>query len=237
MRPLTRRGFMLVEMLLGLVLLAMVASAVVVVVRGVGAIAARSTTALLADRARVSLQVFVQQELRDAMNSDVTPLSSTRVALSRPIGEAMPCADSAGVVLIADAAWTGTRAPEGARDEVLLLVDPVAETWVRMPIDSVGRERCPIDNAPAMRLDIAAHFGTAIVVRVIEPVELSAYRSGAADWFGLTPTSRSSSVQPFAGPLLPGTARFAWFTDHLDVLVPPLGGTATTVVTPLGPSP
>ena len=42
----------------------------------------------------------------------------------------------------------------------------------------------------------------------MEPVELSAYRSGAADWFGLTPASRLSAVQPFAGPLVPGTTRW-----------------------------
>ena len=232
MRALSRGGFMLVELLLGLVALGIFAATLVVIVRGAARTAARAAQFLLADRALLSLRTFAQQELRDATSSDVAVLSPMRLALSRPIGEATVCLDSGGAVLLADAAWTGTRVPESGRDDAWLLVDVVAGTWQRLPIDSVSRDRCPLDGAPATRLALAPHVGAAAMVRVVEPVELSAYRSGAADWFGLTPASRASAVQPFAGPLVTAAARFAWAPDHLDITVPPRGAPATTVPIP-----
>jgi prepilin-type N-terminal cleavage/methylation domain-containing protein len=234
MRALSRHGFTLIELLLGLVLLGIFAGTLVVVVRGAARTAARATQSLLADRALLSLRTFAQQELGDAMSADVTVLAPTRLALSRPIGEAPVCADSGGAILLPDAAWTGTRAPEGGRDDVWLLVDVVAGSWQRLPIDSVSRGRCPLDGAPATRLALAPHAGVAAAARVVEPVELSAYRSGAADWFGLTPASHVSAVQPFAGPLVPSTARFARVPDRLDITVPPRGAPATTLQVPLG---
>ena len=235
MRALACRGYTLVELLLGLVLLALFAGTMVAVVHSAGATAARASAALRADRTVTSLRLFLQQELRDGVTGDLLVLSPARLAMSRPIGQALTCADSGSAVLIADSAWSGTRSPAGRRDDAWLLVDPAAGTWLRLTIDSVAADRCPDDNAPAMRLDVAAHFGRAVAVRVMEPVELSAYRSGAADWFGLTPADRSAAVQPFAGPLTPATARFSRFAARLVIDVPPLGVAATSVVTPLGP--
>jgi prepilin-type N-terminal cleavage/methylation domain-containing protein len=234
MRAVTRRGFTLVELLLGLVLLGIFAGIVVTVVRGTARTAARATQFLLADRALLSLRVFAEEDLRDATNSDIAVLSPSRVALPRPIGDALVCADSGGAVLLADAAWTGTRAPQGSRDDVWLLLDAATSNWQRFPIDSVGRDQCPLNGAPAIRLDLALHTGTAAAAQVVEPVELSAYQSAAADWFGLTPASHAAVVQPFAGPLVPAAARFVWSINDLDITVPPLGAPATAVQVPLG---
>ncbi|MES1259503.1 MAG: type II secretion system protein [Gemmatimonadota bacterium] len=237
MRTLTRRGFTLIELLLSLVMLAIFAAALVAVVRSAGQSATRAATRLLADRARLSLEIFLREELRDAAMSDVTVPAPARMTLSRPIGEGTPCRDSAGVVVIPDAAWNATRAPEAARDDALLLVDPLAATWQRLPIDSVWRSSCPLDHRAANSLRVAVHSGVAVAIRVVEPVELSAYRSGASDWFGLTPASHSSAVQPFAGPLVPAAARFVVSSRHLDITVPPVGSTASTIQAPLRPVP
>ena len=237
MRPVTRRGFTLVELMLSLVMLGIFAGSLVTVVRGAGRTAARATARLLADRAVLSLQFFVRQELRDAAVSDLAVVTPARLALSRPIGEAIACLDSGGVVLLPDASWDGTRAPEGARDDVLLLVDARAATWLRLPIDSVARDRCPLDHAPAFRVRVAVHPGRSVLAQVLEPVELSAYRSGAADWFGLTPADHSSSVQPFAGPLTPGVAGFVVTASRLDVTVPPLSAATVAVQAPLRAQP
>jgi hypothetical protein len=226
---------MLVEMLIGLVMLAILATAVVVIVRSAGGNATRAATALLADRSVRTFETFVQHELRDASAVDVVLLGPARIGLSRSIGEALPCADSGGIVLLRNTTWTGTRAPQGSRDDVWLLVDPVAGTWVRLAIDSVGTGSCPAGGAPATRLNVAPHVGIAAAVRVVEPVEVSAYRSGSTDWFGLTPADHSSSVQPFAGPLLPGATQFNWFSDHLDIVVSPLAMATTSVTVPFGP--
>lgn len=234
MRSLSRGGFALMELLLATVLLALFAGALVMVLRGAGRIATRSGRLLLADRALLALRTFAQEELRDATTGDVALVSASRIALSRPIGEGMACADSGGVVLIADSAWTGTRTPAAARDDLLLLISPAAATWLAVPIDSVGRGRCPLDNAPAVRLDVPPHAGAGTFARVMEGVELSAYASGGADWFGLTPASGSSSVQPFAGPLALSATRFSVTSSALDILVPPRGASSSVVQIPLG---
>lgn len=235
MRPLTRCGFTLIELLLGLVLLALFATLVVTVVRGAGRVATRSMAALAADRTLLVLQTFLQQELRDGVSSDITLRAPARMAMLRPIGEATPCADSAGALLIADSAWHGVRVPQRVRDDVFLLMDPVAETWLRLALDSVGTGRCPGSNAVATRLSVTPHTGTGVVARVLEPVEFLAYRSGAADWFGLRPARYVASVQPFAGPLVPGTTLFSWYADHIDVAFKVPGTAATNVRTPLTP--
>jgi hypothetical protein len=237
MRTLSRGGFVLVELLLSVLVLGIFAATLVAVVAGNARTATRATQLLLADRALLALQVFTQEELRDAMSGDVTVLSPARVALSRSIGEAIPCADAGGGVLIADADWTGARTPEGGRDDAWLLVDAVAGTWQRIAIDSVSRDRCPIDGAPANRLALGSHPGAVAAVRVVEPVELSAYPSGGADWFGLTPASHTSAVQPFAGPLTPSATRFTTSSSHFDISVTPRGAPPIGVPIPLGISP
>jgi type II secretory pathway pseudopilin PulG len=225
----------LVELLLGLAVLGIVASAVTAVVRGVSHVAANTTQSLVAGRAAGSLQGFLQQELRDAVRGDVTAMAPTRIALERPVGDAMVCAVAGSTVLVADSAWTGTRQPQPGRDEAWLLIDPVIEVWQATAIVGVALDRCPGNNAPALRLALAVPAADAIIVRIMEPVELSAYRSGVADWFGLTPGNHLSAVQPFAGPLTPGTTQWLLYADRLETRLQPRGAPAITVTTPLGP--
>jgi hypothetical protein len=237
MRALNRDGFLLMEALLSIAVLGVVAATLVAVVRGNARVATRATQSLLTDRALLALRTFAEEELRDATASDVAVLSPARLALSRPIGEAIACADSAGRVIFSDPAWTGTRTPEGGRDDAWLLTDVVAGTWQRVAIDSVGRGHCPADGAPGTWIAVAPHSGTAAVARIVELVELSAYPSGGSDWFGLTPASHASAVQPFAGPLASSAARFGLTPSLLDILVPPRGAPTTDVQIPLGTPP
>lgn len=232
-----RAGFALVEQLIALVLLAIFAGVLVVVVRGAGRVASRAAGSLVADRAVGALTTFLEEELRDGGDSDVVVVAATRVALSRPIGEGAVCADSAGAVLLRDTSWVGNRSPQAARDEAELLLDPVAALWIRIPIDSVRAASCPVDGASATRLVVAPHTGRAAVARVVEPVELSAYRSGAADWLGLTPASHASAVQPFAGPLAPATTRIVAAPGLLTAAMQPSGQGPVQLRLPLGSPP
>jgi hypothetical protein len=232
-----RRGFALVEQLIALVLLALYAGVLVVVVRGAGRVASRTAGSLLADRAVGAVTTFLEEELRDGGDSDVAVLAATRVALSRPIGEGSVCADSAGAVLLRDTTWLGNRPPQPARDDVELLLDPVAGLWIRVPIDSVTAASCPLDGASATRLAVVPHAGHAALARVLEPVELSAYRSGAADWFGLTPASHASAVQPFAGPLVPATTAIVASPGLLTTAMQPGGQRPVQLQLPLGSPP
>jgi prepilin-type N-terminal cleavage/methylation domain-containing protein len=233
----TRRGFTLVELLLGLIVLGILAGTVTAVVHGAARVSARALQSLLARRTVGSLQGFLQQELRDAVESDVTVLAPTRVALPRPIGDAMVCAAGGMVVLVPDSGWSGSRRPEPGRDEAWLLIDPLTDAWQTAAITDVAADRCPAGNAPALRLSLAASATGAVVVRIMEPVELSAYRSGVADWFGLTPANHLAAVQPFAGPLTPGAALWTQYPDRLETSLQPGGAPPTTVTTPLLPAP
>lgn len=230
----SRRAFALVELLAGLALLVLVAASVVVLARATGASASRARRQLLADRALVSIRGFLEDDLRDATDSDIALLGPTRLAMSRPVGEALPCANSGGSVVIADSAWAGTRWPAGHRDDAWLLTDVVAGSWVRVPVDSATPDWCPADGAPALRIHLAPHADTAAFVRIVEPVELSIYRSGAADWFGLAPASHAAPVQPFAGPLARGASRLTATDGLLDLVVVPARGATTTLHIPLG---
>jgi prepilin-type N-terminal cleavage/methylation domain-containing protein len=237
MRALNRRGFTLLELLVGLIVLVIFATELVVLVRGMGQVASRTSATLLSDRPVGSLRTFLEEELRDGADSDVTILSPSRIKLSRSIGEAIVCGNSPGAVLLRTSSWGGTRAPAGGRDIALLLVDAVSERWLALPIDSTSTDRCPADGALATRLDVAAHSDSALVVRIGEPVELSAYRSGIADWFGLTPASHVSAVQPFAGPLAPGTTRFSASPGLLTATIVPQNASSVALQLPLGSPP
>jgi prepilin-type N-terminal cleavage/methylation domain-containing protein len=233
----TRRGLTLVELLLGLTVLGILAGTMTAIVREGSRAAQRATQSLTAGRAVQSLQGFLQQELRDAVDADVTIISPTRIAFSRPVGEALVCAAAGMTVVIPDSGWTGIRRPEPGRDEAWLLVDPVTEIWQTSAITDVVTDLCPAGGAPGLRVSLTASAAGGVVVRIMEPVELSAYRSGAADWFGLTPASHVSAVQPFAGPLTPGTTQWTRSAGRLETALQPGGAPATTVTIPLSPGP
>jgi hypothetical protein len=234
MRTLSRRGFALVEVIIGLVTLSIFGIVAVALVTAVARSTGHATQALLTDRTTAALRAFLGEELRDAVDSDVVAIAATRVVLPRPIGEAEPCGASDTAVVIADSAWTGTRSPQAVRDHVWLLIDAVEGVWQSAAIAAVSTDRCPMTNAPAWRLSFAAVPGTPVAVRVMEPVELSAYRSGNYDWYGLAAAGGVSSVQPFAGPLTLSDAQFVVDTGYLDAVMRPARASAIRLRTPLG---
>lgn len=230
----TRRGTTLLELMLVLVAGAVVAGSAVAIVISASRLAARSARQLLTDRAAGALGVFLREELRDGAGGDVVSLTSARIALARPIGSASLCGADDSSVVYADTAWRGTRAPAAARDVAILLVDPIAETWDTLAIAGTAADRCAT-GAAATRLVFAAPPGTALLARIVEPVELAAYRSGAYDWLGIAPRSGASSIQPFAGPLAPGNSVFTLFADSLVMAIQPAGAGPASLSIPLAP--
>lgn len=228
------RAFALIELLLALVLLAMVASGAVALVGTASREARRATQALVASRSVEALQGFLQQELRDATANDIAVLAPDRIALARPVGDAMTCATDGASVVIADSSWWGARLPEAGRDDTWLLADPSAAVWQANAITDVSADRCP-DGSPATRIQLTSPV-TSAVIRVMEPVELSAYRSGTVDWLGLTPASHLVAVQPFAGPLAPATTAWTLFSDRIESRMQPNGATPLLLITPLAPT-
>ena len=232
-----RAGFTLVELLVGLVALAVFATALIAILGGASRVAQRAAAALAAERASQALRVFLRQELRDGFAADLSVVTPARVALPRPVGDATPCAVSDSSLLLPESAWSGDRMPEAGRDDAWMLLDAAAEVWQPASIAAVLSDRCPADGSPAIRIDVDGSAAGALVVRVMEPVILSAYRSGTFDWFGLAPAGGGAVVQPFAGPLAPGTTRWSLAADRLETVMQPAGSPLETVATPLRPAP
>jgi prepilin-type N-terminal cleavage/methylation domain-containing protein len=231
-----RRGFTLIEMLISLVVLGIVASMTVILLQRVALTTSRVTGGLGADRTTLSLRRFLERELGDATQNDVAAAAPASFDLERSVGMAPVCLASGAAIFYPDTAWHGARIPEAGRDVAWLLVDPLTAQWDSVAITAVGTDRCPGDTAPATRIDLASSGAGAVVIRVMEPVELRAYQSGVADWLGLLPADHSSPVQPFAGPLIPGTTLFELRSGALAATVRPAGrGSAITATIPLAP--
>ena len=182
MRPLRRDGFTLVELLLGLVLLAMFAALATTVVTAAGRYAARATSALSLDRSTQTVQVFFAEELRNARTADVALPSVNHLTMSRAIGESLTCFEDGTSVRFPVAGWYGTRFPEAGRDLVLLL--PATGTQLGFAADCVGQERALPGRNGRLSLGLATHALGNALLRVIEPVVFQIYRSGIDDWFG-----------------------------------------------------
>lgn len=233
MRTLSRSGVTLLELLLVITLLTLLGVMVTAVVVGASRVAARATAQLVLERTVQVAATFLRYELRDGEWGNVA-VAADAVTMRRAVGEGSACATDSLSVWLRRSDWQGDRAPEAGRDRLLLL-SRLDEPWREAGLTDITLGSCP-DGAAAWRLAMTPRVDSVRVVRVIEPVLLRRYRAGANDWLGLAPGDGSSPVQPFAGPLTPGAARFLRVGDSLRVeLVTTAGNRAFTI--PLAATP
>lgn len=203
----SRRGTTLVELVLAITLLGLLA----VLAGGVVRIAATTNRLALAAHLREqvgqSIAQFLRHDLAEARGADLSLTAPGQLRMDRPVGESRPCASGGNNVSLARADWRGGRAPDAGRDMALLLTDPANGAWRRAAIREVGAGRCP-EGAEALELTLDDAVPGARWIRVVEPVEVRIYPSGAADWFGLTPGIGPGTVQPVTGPFPRGGGRF-----------------------------
>lgn len=214
MRALTRRGVTLLELLVVVALLGLLGVLVSAVVIGASRVAARHVGALALERTAQVATVFLHHELRDARWEDVA-VTAAAVWLARPVGDGAACDASGTSLWLRRDGWRGDRAPEVARDRLLLLTDGQAD-WRGAVLNSVATSLCP-DGRPAWHLTLGAPADSVRLLRVVEDVVVRRYGSGGTEWLGLAPADGSSPVQPFAGPLWSGASRFARVGDLLRV--------------------
>lgn len=230
----TRRGSTLIELLIGLVLLAMVGTAITQTLVMASRSTVRSLSQLEIARTVVSTGALVREELGQGGSDEVQVASPGQLDMARQIGGASSCGSAGFRVLLRLSAWWGVRWPAGARDQAELLTDAASGQWVRQPIDSVATASCP-DGTPALALALGAPAGTASFVRITEPVRLRGYSSGPSGWWGLAPADGLSPVQPFAGPLSSPWSIALLAPSLLALHFHPVGATDTTLRIPLGP--
>jgi len=226
MRSLTRSGFVLLELLIGIAVLGILGAGVVAMVRGLAAAATRATSSLVTRRTTFAIDMLLERDLRDGVAGDDSVIDPLHFVLARPVGDAAPCATSDTTISLSLLDWPGARFPEAGRDRTWMLVDPIASRWDTATIIAVASGWCP-DSATAVVLRVAGGAAMTAAVRVDEASEVSRYHSGRADWFGLGPLDHSSSVQPFAGPVDPLSGVFTSAGDTVVVNIHPAGAAPT----------
>ncbi len=229
-----RNGLTLVELLLGLVLLAWLGSLTAVVTRTAAVAVGHSWSTLDRRRTVGVVASLLHEELRDASVADISSPGSSAISFAAPVGDALICGVAGAEIYLPRDDWSGVRWPEPGRDMVRLLADPLAEVWDSAGVTAVGADRCPVGRAPALRIALDRVPGAALVARVVEPVRVSGYLSRGSAWFGLAPEG-VSAPQPFAGPLQPGSVAFALAPSGLSLRFTPSPGSDTTLLIPLDP--
>jgi hypothetical protein len=201
MRPVNpSRGTTLPELLLLLTLLLGFGSALHAVV---GLSAAQATLALrraAAARDQSALWALAARELTYAAAGDVMVPSPTSLEFARPIGEGPVCAVSPTALMLRADHAGHTRSPAADRD-LLLVREPTATgAWEERGIVSVSVANCP-DGRAALVLGLDTPVSAAGFARIVEPVRLRTYRSGAVHALGMEGRLGGATIQPLAGPL------------------------------------
>lgn len=197
MRTLDNHGVTLVELLLTLVMAVAFAAAAHQVVRMAASGVRVAALHRGSTRDAVTFWALVNHDLRAATDSDLASPNAHTLDLSRPVGEGTICASA---LTSARLRWRGERSPDPGRDRAWLREDSVGGAWLERGIVSVTMANCP-DGEQAVELVFAGAIPAVAVGRVVEPVRLRSYRSGADHWLGLEPRLTAATVQPLAGPI------------------------------------
>ena len=231
-----RRGVTLVELLIGLVLLAVLGLAITQTLMATSRAAVRSMQSLATFRTLVAAGALVREELGNSDTSEVRLANTEAVDFGRTVGTALVCDSHGRIVRLPASGWLGHRWPEGGRDDAVLLTDASSSRWSTVPIVAVSSGQCP-DGSDAILLMLESSVDSAVFVRIAEPVQLRLYLAGGSGWWGLAPASGLSPVQPFAGPIEPPLQAVGLTAAGLALAFRPLHGLDALMQVPLGGSP
>ena len=229
-----RHGMTLVELLLGMVLLALFGIAVTQTLASTSRVTARALRGLAVARIMVSTGALLREELGNSDAGEVRLSGPATVDFSRTVGASVVCEVRGSVILLPASDWLGTRSPEAGRDEAVLLTDGASGHWSTAPIIAVDGGGCP-DGSAAITVTLTGSVGAAGFVRIVEPVHLRGYLAGGSGWWGLAPADGRSPVQPFAGPLNLPSPAITLSAAGLVLRFQPSFGSDTMLRVPLGP--
>jgi prepilin-type N-terminal cleavage/methylation domain-containing protein len=232
MPPLTRRGFTLVELLIGLVLLGIVSAGVYrVLVNNQRIFSAQSERIAMLQNIRAAAAIL-PAELRElsATDEDIVAMSGTGIRIRAMRQLAFLCAlpvlgGGSTVFAVRQAPIYGARAFDMNRDSILVYYegdDAIRgdDGWVIGRITAMAAGACA-DGRPAWLLTTNLAYGagqTAVTgnirsgspVRGFEPVTYRLYTaSDGRPYIGLA--EGSASIQPLVGPLTANGLSLAYF--------------------------
>lgn len=235
-RPMTSRGFTLIELVVALGLLALVCAVVYrILVINQRLFVAQTQRIDVSQNLRAAVTVL-SAELRelDASDGDIAgPLQATRLDIRamRWLGFVCQARVPAGVSDVVDvsvrgALFFGQRGVD-LDDSVFIYYDRDPATWTEdgwvagKPV-AVVPGQCP-DGHAATRLTVALELASAIPVGApVRGFERATYRlyqpAGDSAWYvGVQPAG--GTIQPFAGPILERGLTFTYF-DSAGVATP-----------------
>jgi len=221
------RGFTLVEMLIGLVLLGIVSTTIYRILN-------TNTRLSRAQTEQVSLQsavrtgsLVVGSELKEiGINStggtDIVAMSANGITYRAMRATGLACQVSATEVRIRQTPFFSTRTIAANQDSLLLYVegDPniaTDDTWLPLRITGVSASTCGAAAATALATSIntATTPLTQIVleapVRTFEVMELGILNSGGQNWLGARSVSAGQALQPALGPITATGLQFDYY--------------------------
>ena len=220
MPAVARRGYSLVEVLVGAVVASMLLASAAALLQSGRRYVARHRARLEARRAVAAVAGVLRAELEGVAfrHGDAIAVSDSSVRIRAGRGGGAVCGARPDVLLVDTTTWRAVRAVDPARDEAAVLVPgraghPDEDRWLRAAIAAVGSGTCAAGAAAhVFRLDTTGVGPLTVVppgapLRVIETVEYRLYKDGAGQRY-LGQSARSggtwSAISPVAGPLAAG---------------------------------
>ena len=205
-----RAGFTLPDLMIGMVLLALIATVAVQMLLGF-------VRTQRAERERASLEAafdaalgYFAVELADLAPSDLQSLSRDSMEYRAMRTTGLACLVAAGEVRLLTQSLSGSRQPQAGRDSLLLYVGQTAGSihpdWITLPILAVSGSMC--GARPALRLATTidtvrippATLPALAPAATFERMQVRLYQSLGATWLGARSVSAGETVQPLAGP-------------------------------------
>jgi prepilin-type N-terminal cleavage/methylation domain-containing protein len=223
MRPSTR-GFTLVEMLIGLVLLAIVSTTIYRILN-------TNTRLSRAQTEQVSLQsavrigsLVVGSELKEmGINStggtDILAMSANGITYRAMRATGLACQVTASEVRNRQTPFFSTRTIAAGQDSLLLYVegDPniaTDDSWLPLRITGVSNSTCGAAAAIALATTISIPLTQIVLdapIRTFEVMELGILNSGGQNWLGARSVSAGQALQPALGPITATGLQFDYY--------------------------
>jgi prepilin-type N-terminal cleavage/methylation domain-containing protein len=234
------RGFTLVEMLIGLILLGIVSTTIYRVLTTNQRLSRAQTEQVsLQSSVRVGA-LAVANELREiginsAGGTDILAMSANGITYRAMRSSGMACAVSATQVTIRNATTSptffSTRNIVAGQDALLLFVDSDStissdDSWLNLPITGVSTTTCGPDPAIALATTIntattpLANIVLDAPVRTYEVMELGVTAVSGQNWLGVRSVSAGLPMEAALGPITANGLNLEYYTTA--------GGNTTT---------
>jgi prepilin-type N-terminal cleavage/methylation domain-containing protein len=229
----SRRGFTLIELMIGLTMMLIVTGAVYrLMISTQRASRGQAERVHLQSNVRIGSLVVLNdfRELNTvtgglADQNDILAIGASEITYRAMRGMGFICeAPTATQIRISRGTFSGYRDPVPVRDSVYVFIDgnpdrDADDTWLRVEITGVSTATaCPgaagagitltTPNTPAL---VGLTVGTP--VRSFEVMELKLHQADGRSWLGARSVSAGEAIQPVLGPLVDATGFLLEYTD------------------------